>query len=231
MIRRGIVLFAVCAASLANAQVGFRLDTLTAQDRGRWDIAVQIPVFRGTSPLAKEANAVLRRDLKAEFDGYVKEAQAARKGKPRQRLPWFLDIDAAVATDHDAVKSTWFEIFRQDGDAPGRRSLMVRNFAVVGGKAKSATLAELLGHETIPAPMAKRMLDLVNEERELNGSAPLPNLTPMQQNSVVVTREGLTWILDQRAAGSYRDRVFKLSVSKADLKPWIASGSPLSKLF
>lgn len=161
-----------------------------------WSAKADVPVLPGSSALVRFANRDLRESMTKEFRTFSRDftQQIKDLGKPVANLfyeatPKFSTTSPTLISGH--VLRFWFS-----GGAHPNTQIRTFNYAMVNGKPKSLTLADVLRPGVTPDSFV---------ERHLLAAAMVTNIDRNYWNSFVIEEKGMTWLFEPYAIGPYSE--------------------------
>lgn len=218
--RGKIVLFCLLAGSILSA-APLKSYWIQHQNRGKWDIQGQWLDF-GPGPLATHATKTLKAWVQDDTTVFLTIAKKDRTSKPRDRTPYFLDLDANIAHTDSQTISIWYERYERRGNVPGNRKIFVFNFAMQSGKPEKVPATRWFGSARPPSEIEQLLLAKCNEIREMRGEGEWRAIPSELWNQFTISRSGVTWIIPSKLLGSMRDELDFVTLSMTELKPFLS---------
>lgn len=201
--------------------------------KGYWDARLKLAKIAGTSDLAKHAAQIIREQEGLKFNLFMKDARRIQREfrESNHRAELAYDTSSEVKLNDGKVISVLVSSYTYLGGAHGMSFCRTFNFGMVNGKPKGLSLAELVGKGNIPKVQLLLLEKfLADKNVQWADEGWITELTPAQLNRFWIHGKGLTWEFDPYELASYAMGRFTFSLTWADLKPLLRSGSPVGHL-
>lgn len=208
-------------------QVKSTTKTLKASRPKLYDAKVSYPVFQGSSPLIRFANAAIAKEARSDFNQFVKYAKEGAKETQKFGMTWEHDQSCVVVQATSTLISVYFQAYDFSGGAHPNHYLAPLNFAFVNGRPKQVKLKDLVTNpKQVMDGLVLMKLNQVKRSRE---AAPESALDPDVYDRFVITPTALTWMFQPYAVGAYAEGEFEIKVSFNELKGYLRSDSPVGR--
>lgn len=189
------------------------------------------PKFVGSSPLVQPLNDAIAQYLdksKAQW----KQAKTDQGESANEAVPYELRSKGLVSLLRANLVSLLFTEYRFTGGAHGVTEYSCINVAEIGSGARRIGLRDVLAESsTAGATLQTQVIDRL---KALNASyavkGQMAELTPLQQDSFVVTPSGLSFVFAPYEAGPYSDGSFTVKLPFDEIRTLLSAGGPLAGL-
>lgn len=231
--KRLACLSVLAAACLAFGAGGVKYRTVETSLKGRYEAKCTYPVFAGKSPVVKLANAEIKKWVRDQHEGFVRQAKeyfGNAKTKPPaggSDLAWTQTVTSEAVFHNPKAVSVRVRVDTFLGGAHPAYEDTVFNYALVGGKPKRLTFSDLFSD---PSSAKKRAEALLFKKLRATGKAEwidngmVTGIEPKQLNRFVIGREGLTFLFNPYEMGPWVVGNFEIPLSFKELGPGFKKG-------
>ncbi len=199
-----------------------RLETLSEKGKN-YTAKITFPVFRARNPVARAANAHIRRQTTSAYRAWLQNARTELKNLPASPAPY--DFQIAPAPSFFVTRrllSTGLDSYQYNGGAHGMTILTPLNFGLVKGRARLLNLGDFFQPNTpYRALVETRIFAKLRKDPNAmwvrDGS--VKKLETSQFNNFSVERDGLRWLFNQYEMGPYAVGQFEVKLSLQELGP------------
>ncbi|MBX7134762.1 MAG: DUF3298 and DUF4163 domain-containing protein [Fimbriimonadaceae bacterium] len=224
--RAATVLLLVMIPILGWSDLKHTTKTLKSSRAKLYEAKVSYPVFAGSTPLIRFANAQLAKEARSDFDDFVKSAREGAKATQKFGMTWEHDQATFIAQANSRIISVYTEAYSFTGGAHPNTFFMTYNFMIVKGKPKQIKLSDLVSDPRLL--MNGPVLMELNVAKKSREAGPETSIDPNVFDRFVLTPTSITWIFQPYAVGAYAEGSYEIKLPLSVLKGYARPDSPLA---
>lgn len=193
--------------------IGAKFSTIQKTGENGLVASAKIPLFEGTSKLVPVANAVLTKVVEGRLGDSLKAAKDADLS-----TEYTFTSESHVEVLLPTCVSTWFQFNSKAGETFPPVLFDTRNFGFVQGKPVELHLKDLFLKDPA-APVSKMVIGRLGKTAgaEFVKDGTVRNLTDVQLEQFVITRDGLLYLFEPQTMGPVEAGSFKILLKFAEL--------------
>ncbi len=216
------------AWSAVDSSLAHTTKKLSAVKKGRYEFYASYPVFQGSSPTVKTANA----HFAAEAQKALKIGHQAIKDGMTGDLLYSMDFSVDIGVARTDLISACINYGDFMGGAHPNHTFKPATFGVINGKSKRLKLIDLCksaqARDLIKTTIVMPKLQAQKKKRDGALDWEFPDQA-MEQ--FLVTPGGITWLFPPYMVGPYVEGDYTIKVLFSELGPYIKQDGALKTLF
>lgn len=225
MKRALLALLAVAIASVALPQVKTGSKSISNTVKGKYTITARYPTFSGGA-LARTASSSAARTAQSATKAFL--ADYRKTGNIGAGGEWYYDATYKLGVATPNLINWAWTIGTYMGGAHGMTNFDAMTFAMVGGKAKSLKLKDLLLPGKQSAVNALVIANLKNRDgADFVKDGETKTIPNGSMECFLIGKQGLTFLIEPYIAGPYASGPFEVTVTWAQLKGLVNPAGPL----
>lgn len=223
---RGVLaILALSLATVATPQVKTTTKSISNTVKGKYTITARYPSFAGGA-LARAATTAAARDAQAATQAFL--ADYKKTGNIGAGGEWYYDSTYKVGVATPNLINWAWTIGTYMGGAHGMTNFDTMTFAMVGGKAKSLRLKDLLLPGKQAAVNALVIANLKNRDgADFVKDGETKTIPNTSMECFLIGTNGITFLIEPYIAGPYVSGPFEVTVTWSQLKGLVNPAGPL----
>lgn len=217
------------AAVAPSADLKWKRITIDRSKKGKWEASVVVLEAVPGNALTRAASVGMRRDAMRRMDEFLRAARVGSSSSAPERFYTFGEAPTVSIGKPDLI-SIVVDTGSYEGGAHPYSYELFENWAIVGGKPRRLTLADLLMHgkkdiESVSLLVMGKLRD--REEAMWVQDGTVRELTAGTQDSFAITRHGLKFVFAPYVMGPYAAGPITVDLAWAELKNLVNPAGPL----